>query len=868
MAPFIIFMVGNRNNKLHPPEESFMPSIRPLLVLLASLLLLSCNCEDIYADNNAKQNLSIWTKPGNPLTENKKLSYEKEVAALLVKMTLEQKVGQMVQPQMTDITPEQVKKYHIGAVLNGGNAYAYNNKYAGVADWVKLVDEYYNASMDTSDGRLAIPITWGTDAVHGHNKVVGATIFPHNIGLGATRNPQLLRKIGEITAKEMLVTGVDWNYAPSVAVVRDDRWGRTFESYSEDPEIVVQLTGEYIEGLQGVAGNDSFMSDDHVIATAKHFIGDGGTESGIDRGDTITSEKDLFRVHAQGYLKAIESGVLSIMPSHSMWQGMRMHGHQYLLTDVLKNQLGFDGFLIGDWNSHGLVKDCTNANCPQAINAGLDMLMVVEEWKEFIRNTIKQVKNGTIPESRIDDAVTRILRAKFRAGLFEKGPPSKRKYANKTEFFGSKEHRQVARQAVRESLVLLKNNKNLLPLDPKQKILMAGDGADNIGKQAGGWTISWRGNGAKNSDFPDGESFLGAITTAVENAGGVVTFDEKGNYENKPDVAIVAFGEEPYAEWFGDIKHLSYQRLDNKDAKLLEKLQAEGIPTVALFISGRPLWVNRAINAADAFVAVWLPGSEGGGVADVLFRKPDGSINFDFTGKLSFSWPMYPSQTALNRGDKDYRPLFPYGYGLSYKDRKNIAQLELREDIPESEKDPTLHIFEGRAVIPWFMGLADPAGFSVYLGGGVERQYIKVRETDKSTQGDAIEIEWSGNGDGTLIFLNPDENQDYSYYLEQKSVMKWDVQMQEKAAAAAMLRFGRFDELDKSIDIAPGLNTLPLNQWQEYSIDLKCFHDKGVDLTRINNPFGLLSGGKLKFRMANLRILPGLAGKATLSCTP
>ena len=841
--------------------------IRPALFLLIVITLQGCTANDTSSIGTAERNPALWAKPENPLSSNKSYSYEKEVSDLLSKMTLEQKVGQMVQANIKTIKPEEVRRFHIGAVLNGGNTYANNNRDATVADWVQLVDDYYQASMDDSDGGIAIPIAWGTDAVHGHNKVIGATIFPHNIGLGATRNPELLRKIGEITAREMLVTGVDWNFAPSVAVVRDDRWGRSYESYSENPEVVTALTGEYIKGLQGIVNDSSFMGEAQVIATAKHFIGDGGTQNGIDRGDNISTEKALFEIHGQGYVHAINAGVLSIMPSHSMWQGTRMHGHQYLLTKVLKQQMGFDGFLIGDWNSHGLVRGCTNANCPKAINAGLDMLMVTEEWEAFINNTVEQVKAGIIPESRINDAVSRILRAKFRAGLFTKAPPSKRKYSNRTELFGSAEHLQVARQAARESLVLLKNNDNILPLHPKINVLVAGDGADNIGQQAGGWTISWSGKGTKNSDFAGGSSFLDGIRSTVEAAGGTVSYNINGRYKEKPDVAIVAFGEEPYAEWFGDIKHLSYQRFTNKNARLLEKLQKADIPTVTLFISGRPLWVNRVINASDAFVATWLPGSQGIAIADVLFSKTDGTVNHDFSGKLSFSWPMYPSQTTLNYDDKNYQPLFPFGYGLSYQDKKQIAALELNEDIPESAKDPTLRLFEGRAVIPWFMGLIDDEGFTSYLGGGVDRQHIKIRETDKDTQGDAIEVVWAGTGNGSVIFGNRNENIDYSYYLDKQSAYVMDLYLMEKANGALLLKAGRFKGTDTVLDISKSFNALKPESWQEFSVDLKCLQNVGVDYSRVNSPFALLSENKAKLRLADLRIIPDMAKKATISCT-
>ncbi len=836
------------------------------LIYITVFVLLNHACtQQTNRPTDVQRQPDIWSAPNNPLAENPEAAFDQEISAILSKLTLQQKIGQMVQAQMDAITPEEVRDYHIGSVLNGGNAYANNDKYASVEDWVALVDSYYRSSMDSSNGRVAIPIMWGTDAVHGHNKVVGATLFPHNIGLGASRNPTLVNNIARITAIEMLATGVDWNFAPSVAVVRDDRWGRTYESFSEDPELVAQLTKAYVLGLQGDPDTEGFMNENHVMATAKHFIGDGGTENGIDRGNNTDTEPDLLSTHAQGYLSAIEAGVLSIMPSHSMWHGERLHGHHYLLTEILKNRMGFDGFLIGDWNSHGLVKGCKASSCPQAVNAGLDMFMVTHEWKAFIENTTRQVERGVISESRIDDAVARILRAKFRAGLFHKAPPSERKYANQKNLLGSKKHRSVARQAVRESMVLLKNNNKLLPLDPSLNILVAGDGADNIGKQSGGWTISWSGAGAKNSDFPNGISILSAIKNVAEKAGGTVEFDIRGNYKTKPDVAIVVFGEEPYAEWFGDIKHLSYQRLKHTDASLLEKLKADGVPTLALLISGRPLWLNRAINASDAFVALWLPGTEASGVSDVIFTKANGDTNYDFVGKLPFSWPMYPSQTELNKGDKNYKPLFPFGYGLNYTSPQQVAKLTDNEDIPEHLKDPTLWIFNGQAEIPWFMCLQDDDGFSAYLGGIVERPGIRIQERDRNTQGDAVEVSWSGERESSLTVLNWEIEQDYLYYLQQKSALAFDLNLYESKAEKVELRLGMLSS-ETSLDITENLEQAINKGWKTLYIPLSCLQQNGLDLSRINVPFSLTADGPMKMELARIRLELNAEHKAAGQC--
>ncbi|MDB6088183.1 MAG: beta-glucosidase [Gammaproteobacteria bacterium] len=623
---------------------------------------------------------------------------EARIAELLRQLTLEQKVAQMVQADIRNITPEDVKVYRLGSILNGGGAFPGNNKHADISDWVALADRFYDASMDTSGGAPAIPVIWGTDAVHGHNNVIGATLFPHNIGLGAAHDPDLIERIGAITAREVATTGIDWTFAPTVAVVRDGRWGRTYEGYSAEPEIVRAYAGRMVRGLQGGAGTPSFLDGNHILATAKHFVGDGGTDRGIDRGDNFSSERELLEIHAQGYVAALQSGVQTVMASYNSWQGLKLHGQHHLLTDVLKIRMGFDGLVVSDWDGVDEVQSCSKDRCAQAVNAGIDMFMVPDQWRAFIQNTVAQVRAGDIPEARVDDAVTRILRVKLRAGVFEKGRPSARPLANRRALLGAPEHRAVAREAVRKSLVLLKNERDLLPLRRKLNVLVAGDGANDIGKQSGGWTISWQGTGNSNADFPGATSIFEGIRTTVTAAGGTATLSVDGQYQSKPDVAIVVFGENPYAEWHGDIRSVDYHggprggleddvhrpapeasmpgawstpRLtapasavsSDPDLAMLLRLRQSGIPVVAVFLTGRPRGVTPELEASNAFVVAWLPGSEGGGIADVLFRNGDGRVNADFTGKLSFAWPR-GSAKAIH--DRDDAPLFPYGFGLSY----------------------------------------------------------------------------------------------------------------------------------------------------------------------------------------------------------
>jgi len=618
---------------------------------------------------------------------------EARISQLLRKLTLEQKIAQMIQADIRYVTPEDVKTYRLGSILNGGGAFPGNEKHAAVSDWVALADRFYDASMDTSGGAPAIPVMWGTDAVHGHNNVIGATLFPHNVALGAAHDPDLVQRIGEATAREVAATGIDWTFAPTVAVVRDSRWGRSYEGYSERPEMVRAYAGRMVQGLQGTLDTPSFLDGNHILATAKHFIGDGGTNHGIDRGNNRSSEQELLAIHGQGYVAAIQSGVQTIMVSYNSWQGVKMHGQRHLLTDVLKTRMGFDGLIVSDWDGVDEVQGCSKDRCAQAINAGIDMIMVPEQWKAFLQNTIAQVRAGDIPMTRIDAAVTRILRVKLRAGLFEKGRPSSRPLANKSEQIGAPQDRALAREAVRKSVVLLKNDKCLLPLSPKANVLVAGDGADNIGKQAGGWSISWQGTGNTNADFPGATSLFEGIRSAVAAAGGTATLSVEGGYETKPDVAIVVFGENPYAEWHGDIKSLDYEgpsddghevdmqrpapevsAIDeanpkvleanhtqasathaNADLSLLQRLRQDGIPVVAVFLTGRVRGVTPELEASNAFAVAWWPGTEGAGIADVLFRRSSGEVNFPITGKLSYGWP---------RGGSSDTPLFPYGYGL------------------------------------------------------------------------------------------------------------------------------------------------------------------------------------------------------------
>ena len=589
---------------------------------------------------------------------------EKRIADLMTKMTLEEKVGQLMQADISSVTPKQIRKFNLGSVLNGGGSAPGNDLRNTPDSWLALADEFWEASTDTSDGGVGIPVIWGTDAVHGHSNIVGATLFPHNIGLGAANDPDLMYEIGRITALEVLTTGLDWTFAPAIAVVRNDRWGRTYESYSEDPRIVAAYAPRIVEGIQGKYGTDEFLDEDHIIATAKHFTCDGGTLDGKDTGDNLSTEAELRVIHTIGYPLAIAAGTQTVMASYSSFHGKKMHGFKTMLTDVLVGRMGFDGFVIGDWNGHSHVPGCTSESCADSFNAGLDMFMAPTEWKGLYRNTIKQVRSGEITQQRLDQAVGRILRVKMRAGIFDAPKPSARPHAGNWGLLAAPEHRSIAREAVRKSLVLLKNENAILPLASDTNVLVAGDGANNIGKQSGGWSLSWQGTGNSNEHFPNGTSIYDGIREALEAGGGHAILSEDGTWQEKPDVAIVVFGENPYAETMGDRPNVDYVPSDGLD--LLKKFRQAGIRTISIFISGRALWVNPELNLSDAFVAAWLPGSEGAGIADVLIADANGKSRFDFTGRLSFSWPANAAQVQVNVDDEHYRPLFPYGYGLSY----------------------------------------------------------------------------------------------------------------------------------------------------------------------------------------------------------
>ena len=837
-----------------------------LATLVASVTTLTaCSNDNTNQADTTKAHASaeqIWPKLN--IAVKKDAEIEAQIVSYLNSMTLEQKVAQMIQPEIRDITVEDMRKYGFGSYLNGGGAFPNGDKHATPQDWVALAEKMYQASVDDSIDGSKIPTMWGTDAVHGHNNVIGATLFPHNIGLGAANNPELIEQIAAVTAVEVMATGIDWVFAPTVAVVRDDRWGRTYEGYSEDPAIVREYSAAIVNGLQGKADED-FLSDKRVISTVKHFLGDGGTVDGDDQGNNIDSEQSLFDIHAQGYVGGLSAGSQSVMASFNSWNGVKNHGNKYLLTDVLKTRMGFDGFVVGDWNGHGQIKGCTNESCPQAINAGLDIFMVpTGAWKPLYENTIAQVKSGEISMARIDDAVARVLRVKLRAGLFDKPSPANRLYSGKTELIGAQDHREVARQAVRESLVLLKNKNDLLPLSPNQHVLITGDGADNIGKQSGGWSITWQGTNNKNADFPGATSIYKGLEEQVTAAGGKVTLSDDGSFEQKPDVAVVVFGEEPYAEGHGDRDNLEFERGNKKSLALLKSLKAQGINVVSVFISGRPMWVNSELNASDAFVAAWLPGTEGGGVADVLLKTADGSVNHDFKGKLSFSWPKTAVQTAVNKGDEDYSPLLPYGFGLTYGD-KNILADNLDENSQLDNLSLTsMDILVGAPVAPWRLLLKSGDELLDVSSSTHEFGAIKYRTEDKVVQEDARQFNFNGSEKASAEIVTSFA-EDTITYVEANGVISFDIKLNQALGNELSLAMCS-GECGESINLANVVDSSLLSKWQSVSIDLKCFADKGVNFASLTSPFSLHSSGKASVSVSDIKFVPNKADEATLKC--
>ncbi len=830
--------------------------ISSVAMLVGISLPISLSCRQAKAQNTGPSDAAqsnhqapvvhpeLWPQSKSPIGLDAKV--EKRIDALLQRMTVEEKVGQVVQPEWKSISPSEVAQYHIGSIENGGGAVPGGNKHSSVQDWVNLIEPYYDASVDPGRNRVIIPVIWASDAVHGHNNVYGATLFPHNIGLGAAHDPELIRRIGEVTAAEVRSTGMDWSFSPTIAVARDDRWGRTYESYSEDPRIVARYAAAMVAGLEG--SGSTCLRKDHVISTAKHFLGDGSTLGGRDQGDSLASEADLIRLHAPGYAQAIDAGTQSIMASYNSWHGVKMHANEALLTEVLKGQMGFDGFIMGDWNAHGQIPGCTNSDCPAAFNAGLDIFNAPQDWKALHANLVREVNDGTIPKARLDDAVRRILRVKIRMCVFDEPAPNMR--SNTYRPLGTLAHRAVARQAVRESLVLLKND-GVLPIKPNATVLIAGDGADNVAMQAGGWTLSWQGADNGPNDFPGATSIYAGLKAQIDAAGGQALLSPDGTSAQGADVAIVVFGETPYAEYMGDQADVAMHHDYAESLELIRNLRAQGIQVVAVMLSGRALYVNPQINAANAFVEAWLPGSEGEGVADLLTGK------YDFTGKLSFSWPRRPDQTPLNvgdaNGDAKYDPQFAYGFGLSYAAPAHTPALpEVQSTTNYGEKN--VYYANGT---PW-------NGYKLSIGhsNAPHMDYVGTRITLSGSAGLMLESEadgalhavWNGKSK-TWLEMGADQPSDISREANGAMMLSLTLRINRPPDAEVRLGVG-----SASVPLTSELKALPADSYATVAVPLSCF--TAQDLSKTPTIAHLEASGSLDLSVFEIRLTETRKGAA------
>lgn len=812
---------------------------RSAMALATALLLASgasVAASETIGQDAATVHPELWPTAASPAAITD-AETEARIDALIARMTIAQKVGQLIQADISTITPKDLENYPLGSILAGGNSGPNGNERSSAADWAKLVGEFRAVSLKPQANGVAIPIIFGVDAVHGHNNIPGATLFPHNIGLGAAHDPELIQRIGAVTAAEIAGSGIEWTFAPTLAVPQDLRWGRSYEGYSSDPKLVADYATAMVLGLQGklVAGQPVDAS--HVAATAKHFLADGGTLGGKDQGDAQIGERELIAKHAMGYPPAIDAGALTVMASFSSWNGVKHHGNRGLLTDALKGKMGFAGFVVGDWNGHGQVAGCSVTDCPASIMAGLDMFMAPDSWKGLYATTLAQAKDGTITAARLDDAVRRILRVKYKLGLFGPDPVTRGNVAA----VGAPDHLALAREAVAKSLVLLKNNGGVLPIAPGASVLVVGPGADNMAMQAGGWTISWQGTDVVRSDFPNGQTIWEALDKAVGDAGGEATLSADGSFTEKPDVAVVVFGEEPYAEFQGDVSTLDYQPAGAKDLATLQKLKAAGIPVVALFLSGRPMFTNPEINAADAFVAAWLPGSQAAGIVDVIVAGPDGKPARDFTGTLPFAWPA-DARSPIEE------PLFAVGYGLTYADTRVVPKLpeELGIDIAEVLNVET-YFADGRAQAPWTLSVTDAGGARPVESAPVSSPngLIAARSVDVRAQEDGKSFVWTGPA--SLTLSGP--NADLSRQLNNSFALKVEWRVDAVGDGDVRLALG-----GATFDISDRVEAAPTGEVSTMKLPLRCFADAGADLSRVGFPVTVHGDAGLAVTLLNTNV--------------
>ena len=783
---------------------------------------------------------------------------EERAQGIVQKMTLEEKVGQVIQGDISTVTPEDAKNYNLGSVLNGGNSAPGGGKTASWQEWVDAADAYWLASTDTFDGGLGIPLLWGTDAVHGHNNLQMAVIFPHNSALGAANDPDLMRRIGTVTAREVKATALDWVFAPTLAVAIDDRWGRAYESYSEDRNLVSSLGAAILRCLQGAPGKSEFLDQNHVVATAKHFVGDGGTQYGIDKGDTIGRLGDIKKTHAFPYRAAIKNDVQTVMASFSSVNGQKMHGSKKLLSDVLRREMGFDGFVIGDWNGHAEIPGCTSTDCPESLLAGVDMYMAPDSWKGLYNSLLTQVKDGTVPMARLDEAVTRILKVKLRAGLFEAGLPSARPAVDRATL-GSVAHQAVGREAVRKSLVLLKNDNSLLPFDPSGHIAVLGEAANSMSQQTGGWTLSWQGDDNANSEFETGQTILAGLEEKVSAAGGTIEYAPTiSDLTGEPDLVIYVFGEKPYAEFKGDMSDLVFEFSDGQALADLTSLKKRGLPTVAVFLTGRPLWVNPHINLAGAFVVGWLPGTQGAGVADVLAADQNGNPVYDFEGRLSFSWPSDGSGRPIAAESKS-GVQFPLGFGLNYQSQ-TAKMASLSEDAGVDAPNGAFNgeiVTQGAAQAPFSMFLGDSSNWKTPAGAFLSTslgKVLKSKGVDYQAQEDARQLSWQGNGRGLLSIQTQRHTDLTAFGGVSELSLSLHYRLDEAPSEQVFWAVGCGDNCGAKLDITEQLSRSSLGEWQKLAVPLQCFTKAGLNPRLVNAPVLLETNGSLKLSLTQLLV--------------
>jgi len=829
---------------------------------------------------------------------------EQAISQMLAQMTLAEKIGQMVQPELYSITPEEAQEYKIGSILNGAGVWPKDNKYCTAKDWAGTIDQYWQAlEAAYADRPFRIPLLWATDAVHGHNNVYGSTLFPHNIGLGATRDVDLIERIGVATAKEISATGIDWTFAPTVTVPRDYRWGRHYEGYSEDPEIVAEFAHAMVSGLQG-----NLSESYQVLANVKHWVGDGGTTKGVDRGINQYKEIDLINIHGPGYFSALTAGAQIVMTSFNSWQNpanydlrvlnptkavphhnnynFKIHGSKYLNSDVLKDKMGFDGVLVTDWDGHAEVTDAELGNANFSVLSGVDIVMVAarRDWQSVYSNLLQAASVGDIPMARIDDAVSRVLRVKMRAGLWQKPAPLARSVV-KQNLLGN--FQSLAIEAVEKSLVLLKNNDKTLPLSKDASLLLAGSGADHIGKQTGGWSLSWQGDDNSVTDFPGAKTLLGALEERLgKNLETIPKISDDWKESGVGKVAIVAVGEDPYAELRGDIqpwRSLAYSELKaeyQQDLDTIRRLKTAGYTVVTVLFSGRPLYINEELQLSDAFVVAWLPGPYAQGIANVLFSENLDQL--DFQGRLSFSWPNTKRSFAINRSPihmADYQvpeteqspqgehaPLFPYGYGLTMKSAEPNDYLKRLVLDNRDYDSPVAEVTAENQIFPSPHYSLRIAGRSNWMGQEVTgAEVVQVGgsgELLSAEPGDTVaRLKFFGH-DFLLAFQHRVEQvQDFRAYLESNSVISVRIKLREQPRESVWLATHRDFPSQPALNIQPQLQQLSLNEWHHLKIPLADLANIGCDFQFVSAPFMLFSTAKFEFEIKQVSWELGGSGK-------